>query len=335
MKKKIIVFGATGHLGAYTVDYLNEKIDKNEYEIIATGRKDTSFFDQYNIKYCRINILNKDEFNILPQDNVYAVVSLCGAMPAATEGYNPYNYVNVNINGTLNILEYCRINNVDRIIFPQSESDLRGHWHDNVTIKPDMERKYELSGNYALYVLSKCTAVDMIEIYHNNFGLKRFIFRLPTVYHYRPNPYYFKNGKKIMLGYRELILKAMNGEDIEIWGNPKLFKDMVYVKDFAQMIYKAIITDTEGGVYNVGTGIGTTMEDIVKGIIEVFSPTGHKSKIIYCPEKENTKSFVMDITNVKKDLGYKPVYKYLDFLKDFKKEMELNRFKDLWGDGND
>lgn len=332
MKKKIIVFGATGHLGAYTIDYLSEVIDQNEYEIIATGRRNTSFFDRYNIKYVQIDILKKDSFDLLPKENVWAVVALCGAMPAATEGYNPYNYVEVNINGTLNILEYCRINNVNKIIFPQSESDLRGHWKDNVEIKPDMQRNYELSGNYGLYVLSKCTAVDMIEIYHNNFGLKRFIFRLPTVYHYRPNPYYFKNGQKVMLGYRQLIEKAMNGEDIEIWGNPKLFKDMVYVKDFAQMIYKAIISDIDGGIYNVGTGVGTTMEDIVKGIIEVFSPKDHKSNIIYCPDKDNTKSFVMNIDNVKKELGYEPKYDYIKFLEDFKKEMELNRFKELWGD---
>ena len=335
MKKKIIVFGATGHLGAYTIDYLYEHLDSKQFEIIATGRKETNFFDRYNIKYYSVDILQKEEFEKLPKENVYAVLSLCGAMPAATEGYNPYNYVNVNINGTLNILEYCRKNNIDRIIFPQSEADLSGHWKDNVIIKPDMQRDFKLSGNYALYVLSKCTAVDMIEIYHQNFGLKKFIFRLPTVYHYRPNPYYFKNGEKKMLGYRNLMEKARNGEDIEIWGNPKLVKDIVYVKDFAQLIYKAIIAECDGGIYNVGTGVGTSLEDIVKGIIEVFSPENHKSKIIYAPEKEDAKSFIMDITNSKKELKYEPQYDYISYLKDFKKEMELNRFKDLWGDVKD
>lgn len=332
MKKKIIIFGATGHLGAYTLDYLYDNIDKRKFEIIATGRKNTDFFDRYNIKYIQVDILKKEDFDKLPKENVYAVLALCGAMPAATKGYNPYNYVNVNINGTLNILEYCREYNVDRIIFPQSESDLSGHWGDNTVIKPDMARSFKLNGDYALYVLSKCTAMDMIEIYHENFGIKNFIFRLPTVYHYRPNPYYFKKGEKKMLGYRSLMQKAMNGEDIEIWGNPKLFKDIVYVKDFAQMIYKAILADRDGGVYNVGTGIGTTIEDIVKGIVDVFSPINNKSKIIYAPEKDDTKSFVMDIENAKRELGYVPKYNYLDYLKDFKKEMELNRFKDLWGE---
>lgn len=251
-------------------------------------------------------------------------------MPASIKGYNPYAYINVNILGILNILEYCKDVKADRIVFTQTESDLSGNWKENVVVKPDMSRNFSLKGNYALYVLSKCTAMDLIEIYFQNFGLKRFIFRLPTIYHYRPDPYFYKNGEKKLLGYRKLINQAIDGEPIELWGNPNLGKDIVYVKDFAQMVYKAIISNVDGGVYNVGTGVATSLKEIIEGIIEVFSPKDKKSKIIYCPEKEDTRSFVMDIENAKKELGYKPQYNYIEYLKDFKKEMELNRFAELW-----
>ena len=317
-------------MGAYTIDYLNDVIDKTKFEVIAVGRKDTNFFDRYKIKYIKVDVTNKADFEELPKDDVWAVICLVGAMPAATKGFNPQIYIDVNINGTLNILEYCRNNKINRIIFPQTEADLSGYWDDNVIIHPDMQRNYSLKGNYGLYVLSKCTAVDMIEYYYQNFGLKRFIFRLPTIYHYRPDPYYYKNGEKKMLGYRLLVQKAMNGETLEIWGNPKLGKDIVYVKDFAQMVYRATLAQNDGGIYNVGTGQLTTLKSIIYGIVEVFSPENNKSKIIECPEKEDTKSFVMDIENAKLDLGYEPKYDYISYLKDFKKEMELDRFKDLW-----
>lgn len=329
-KKKILVLGATGHLGAYTVDYLKDALNFEEYELIAVGRKETDFFAKQNIKYLQLDITQKSDFDNLPKENVHAVICLIGAMPASIKGYNPYAYIDVNVTGMLNVLEYCRENKVDRIIFTQTESDLSGNWGENVVVKPDMPRNYSLKGNYALYVLSKCTAMDLIEVYYQNFGLKRFIFRLPTVYHYRPDPYFYKNGEKKLLGYRKLINQAMAGEDIELWGNPLLGKDIVYVKDFTQMIYKAIISSVEGGVYNVGTGIATSLEDIIKGIIEVFSTGDKKSKIIYCPEKEDTRSFVMDIENAKEELGYEPQYDYISYLKDFKKEMELNRFDELW-----
>ena len=64
-------------------------------------------------------------------------------------------------------------------------------------------------------------------------------------------------------------------------------------------------------------------------MIEVFSPKDKKSVIIPCPEKPDSREFIMDISNAKVELGYEPQYHYLDYLRDFKKEMELNRFKEL------
>jgi len=328
--KKVIVFGATSHLGAYTVDYLKDKFKQDEYEIIAVGRKGTDFFNQLQIKYYQVDVTNKEDFRVLPTKNIHTVINLVGVMPAAMEGYNPYPYVDVNVTGVLNILEYCRKTEVDRIIYTQTEADLSGHWTENVVLKPDLPRKFSLKGNYSLYILTKCTGLDLIESYYQNYGLKRYIFRLPTVYHYRPDPHYYREGKKVMLGYRKLMEQAMKGEPIEMWGNPKLGKDIVYVKDFTQMVYKAIFANHDGGIYNVGTGKTVSLEDQVKGIVEVFSPEGHKSEIIPRPEKADSRAFVMDIEKAKKELGYEPQYNYIEYLKDFKREMELNRFAKLW-----
>lgn len=328
--KKIIVFGSTGHLGAYTIDYLSNNLDKNEFEIIAVGRKNTDFYSRQGIEYFRVDVTDKEGFNVLPINDVYAVVDFVGIMPAAMNGYNPYSYINVNIKGTLNLLEYSRKSRVNRIIFTQTEADLSGYWDKNVVLKPDMPRKFSYKGNYSLYIISKCTAVDLIESYYQNYGLKRFILRLPTVYHYRPDPYFYKDGTKKMLGYRQLINQAMAGEDIEMWGDPTLAKDIVYVKDFAQMVYKAILANNDGGIYNVGTGKAVSLEEQIKGIIEVFSPEGRKSKVIPRPEKPNARSFIMDIENARADLGYNPQFDYMNYLKDFKKEMESDRFAELW-----
>jgi len=50
----------------------------------------------------------------------------------------------------------------------------------------------------------------------------------------------YVNGKNVPLGYRYFIQKALNSETIEIWGDPQKAKDIVYVKDFNQMLNKAI-----------------------------------------------------------------------------------------------
>lgn len=322
--KKIIVFGATGNTGKYLIEYLIKNMDLEQFEIIAVGRKERPVELNENVSYFAVDITNKEKFDILPKEDVYAVVNFAGAMPAQMSKYNPQQYIDVNVTGTLNILEYCKKNNVDRIIYPQTEADLSGYWGKEKILKPDLPRKYSLSGNYGLYIISKCTAVDLIQHYHEQYGIKMFIFRLPTIYLYKNNPYYYVNFEKKMLGYRILIDKAMKGENIELWGDPTKSKDIVYVKDYCQMIYKALLVDKEKGIYNVGTGKGVSLQEQIEGMIEVFSPKENKSKIIYCPEKPNSREFIMDITNAKEELGYEPKYNYIDYLRDFKKEMEKN-----------
>ena len=76
----------------------------------------------------------------------------------------------------------------------------------------------------------------------------------------------YVNGEERVIAYKVLIKKAMAGETLEVWGDPKRAKDVVYVKDFNQMLIKGLESNTAEGIYNVGTGVPTTLEDQVKGI---------------------------------------------------------------------
>ena len=328
--KKIVIIGATGNTGTYLTEYLLENLNLLEYQIIAVGRRKTDFFNKYGIKYYQIDISKKEEFEKLPQAEIYGVIFLAAVLPAYMEGYSPESYISTNIIGAFNVLEYCRKSKCDRIIYPQTESDLSEYWDKIFKISPNLPRNFKYKGDHALYTISKNTAVDMIEHYNQTYGIKNFILRCPSIYSYSKNPYYYVNGKKQVLGYRQIIDKAIKGEEIELWGDPNRAKDIVYVKDFCQMIFKMLITKkVNKGIYNMGTGKAISLQEQIEGIIEVFSPRNKKSKIKYCPEKPNSRNFVMDISNAIEELDYKPKYSYLDYLKDFKKEMELDRFQEL------
>ncbi len=319
--KKIVVFGASGDTGKYFVRYFLDNYTGNEYRIIATGTRATDCFDRLGVPYYRVDITNKDDFSKLPKD-IYAVVDLAGAMPARMKGYNPYKYIDVNIIGNLNILEYCRENGADRILFAQSFGDIKDYGEENPLLTADLPRKFSFTNDHTIYVMSKNFAVDMIENYHQMYGLKRFIFRLPTIYLYSPEDMYYVDGLKRKVGYRLLIDKARAGETVEVWGDPNRVKDMVYVKDFCQMLYKAVFVDRECGYYNVGTGVGTSLVDQIKGMVEVFGKEGKKSNIVMRPDKPNAPQYIMDITPAVEELGYQPKYNYVDMLHDFKLEME-------------
>ena len=322
VKEKIIVFGATGNLGEYFIKYLFENLDLNKYEVIASGRKKEFDFGIDNLSYYCIDITDIKAFDQLPKDNVKAVIDFAGLLPAYKADDDPYAYIDVNVKGTLNVLEYCRKVGAERIMYTQTWADLNGYLKDKKPLEPLAPRKLIYTGDHSIYAITKCAAVDLIEHYHQEYGINNYIFRLPNIYLYSPVKYYYVNGEKKLISYRYMIDRAIKGEDIELWGNPDLGKDVVYIKDLCQMIYKSIFTEVKSGIYNAGTGIKTTMKEQIEGIIKVFSPKDNPSKIIYKPEKRDCDDFVMDIDNAKKELGYEPKYTYIKYLEDYKKEME-------------
>lgn len=329
--KKVVVIGATGNTGAYLVDDFCSSLNRGEYEVVAAGRRSTDFFERYGIDYVSVDISDPSTLEALPKNDVFAVVLLAGILPAYMSGYEPSRYLDVNSRGALNVLEYCRNVNADRILYAQTISDVLGSVApDNPIIHPYADRSIIMTGDHTVYALSKCFAVDLIRHYHAEYGVKGFVFRLPTVYTYTPDKTYNVDGVRRTLGYRLLMDKAMAAAELEIWGDPSRAKDVVNVKDFCQLLRKAVeADDVEGGFFNVGTGVGTTNEEWIRGIAEVFNPEGASSPIVYRPEMPDGPSYIMDIENCRELLGYEPEYDFVSFLKDFKKEMEMDRFAEL------
>ena len=193
MRKKIVVFGATGLIGAYTTIALSEK-----YSIIAVGRRksDNNFFANNGITYYSVDITQKEALNKIEEDNIYAVIHLAGVMPAAMEGYRPEEYVDSIIKGTLNVLNFCIDKKVDRIIFGQSRAD-SNYLMGKEPIPSDIVKKFPLVGDHAVYSICKNAAVDLIEHYYHQYGLKRFVLRLPTIYAYHPNSFFNVNVSSV------------------------------------------------------------------------------------------------------------------------------------------
>ncbi len=325
--KKVIIFGATGSMGLYVAEFCRMHLDASEYEVVAVGRRATDYFTRYGIKYYQADVTQSDSFSVLPKDDIYAVIDFAGILPAGMLEYRPKLYIDVNVTGAFNILEYCRETGADRFIYAQSYADIGGYIGERKVLSPDLPRKMNYTNDHAFYIISKNMAVDLAEHYHQVYGIRNIIFRLPNVYVYTPAKYYYVDGVKRLISYRYLIDRALRGEPLEIWGNPKKVRDMVYVKDFCQMVCKSLTADVQSVVYNVGTGAGTSLEDQIFGIAEVFCPEGKRSELIYRPDMPNAMEYVMDITNAVQELDYHPAYGYLNYLKDYKEEMNSNRFE--------
>lgn len=319
--KKVIVFGASGDIGWNFLRYLQGV--SQEFEIIAVSRTRHEEIKKMGIRHYEIDITDKSQFRVLP-DDIYAVVNFAGLMPARMEGYDPYKHIEVNIIGNLNILEYSVHSHADRILFTHSFGDIKDYGEENVLLRKDLARKFSYKSDHTVYVMCKNFTVDLMQNYKEVYGLKNFVFRCPTIYSWSPIDYYYVDGIKQKIAFREIIDKAINGETIEVWGDRNRVKDMIYVKDACQMFYRALLAEKDGGLYNVGTGKGVKLLEQIQGIVEVFSPQNRKSEIVFCPEKRNAPQYIMDITEAKLELGYKPQYDYIAMLRDMKYEKENN-----------
>lgn len=327
MNKKIIVFGATGNLGAHISVHLHGL----GYDVVPVGHRkdDHGFFADHGMTYHSVNIEDEGDFKTLPQGDVYAVLNFAGMLPAVMKGFSATPYVQSIIQGTLNVMEYTRKVGAERIIFPQTLFDIHHLFGTKVPIPADAQRQVP-EGDHWMYVIAKNAACDIIEHYYKEYGIRRFILRLSRIYLYHPNPYTYTDGKKTLVSDRLLIYKAMKGEPIEVWGDPCRLLETISVYDFLQIVQKALEADVDGGIYNVGSG-GTTLEERVRGIVEVFSPEGRKSPIVYRPDKPNGTQFVLDIQKTVFELGYEPKYSWRDYLLRFREEMETQPFAKLWG----
>ena len=135
--KKIIVFGATGNIGAYFTSYCKENLDAEQYEVIAVGRRKTDFFEKNGISYVNVDICKDEDFAALPTEDIYAVVNAAGLLPAYLKEYDPFAYVETNIKGGLRILEYARKTNADRVLYTQTWAEQAGYWGKEEVLSPD------------------------------------------------------------------------------------------------------------------------------------------------------------------------------------------------------
>ncbi|MDE4453836.1 NAD-dependent epimerase/dehydratase family protein [Psychrobacter sp. DAB_AL62B] len=307
--KNILVIGASGSLGKGVVEEL-----KDRYSI--TGTYTTRPFKIDNIVSKKLDITKRKDFDVLESD-YDAVFLVAGAMPAMMEGYTPQSYIDVNITGVMNVLEYCRTKKIPKLIYIQTFSDVSASFYTGIPIQDDSPRTLTLTGDHAIYAISKVAACDLIEHYHQEYGLQTIIFRIPTVYCNDNNHKYFVDGELKTKAYIKMIESIMNDRKVEVWGNPKNSKDMPYIKDFAVLIHKALENDIAQGVFNAGTGNPVSLEELVDTMIEVFSE-GEAIDKKYLPDKPSQPNFTFDMQKTKEAFDYSPSFGIKKMLIDIK-----------------
>ncbi len=329
----IVIIGATGFIGMYTAEAFLKKGKK----VLATGRNERlgKKLEEMGAEFLKLDVTNKEDFSKLPTEGVEGVILLAGLLPANTtadleQDENAADYFTVNVIGAINVLEYCRKNGIKKIIGNCSYSDVSGAWGKGYPITEQEPRDFKFTGDHAVYVISRNACNDVMEYYNQQHGMQCAWFRFPPVYGVGPHGTIYVNGKAYKSGIATFIDNAREGKDIELWGDPHIKRDIVYVKDVATAYVMAMESEKTYGLYNMTSGTQLDLEDQAKAVIEVFG--GEKtSRIVYRPDKpNNTPSFLYSMEKAKRDFGFEPQFtSYIDMMRDYKKELESGRWDDL------
>lgn len=318
---KVLVIGGSGSLGKVITNRVSER-----HEVTGTYCHTYPSKMDSKLKFEKLDVTNTEEFGKLDRD-FDTVVLVSGMMPANMSGYEPKLYIDVNISGVLNVLEFCRENSIKKLIYVMTFSDVAAAFYSGIPIKENQGRSLNMTGDHAVYGISKATACDLIEHYHQEYDMQTIIFRIPTVYCADDNLNYYVDGVKKTKAYVKMIRSVVQNKSIEIWGNPNNSKDMPYVDDFARLVGLALENDNAQGLYNAGTGLPVSLEQFVNSVISVFGDGQYIHKI-YRPEMPSQPNFTFDMTKTEKTFNFKPKFDIEHILLEMKKQLP----EDLWLD---
>ncbi|MEQ1814344.1 MAG: NAD-dependent epimerase/dehydratase family protein [Candidatus Nitrotoga sp.] len=301
-EKRIVLVGGTGFLGRH----ITEKLVRDGYKnIILVSRGGTTGTLPSAVSSAQANFGNTEEMNrILHADDV--VVHLgCTTIPWTSE-LDRAGDIADNVIGTVNLLESCVSRGIRKFVYVSSGGTVYGN-HGAVAVLEEV-----LCAPIGAHGAMKLSTEQHVKLYKQQFGLETVIVRPSNVYGRT-----FESGRE--QGAVEIFLaRALNDKPISIWGDGTVTRDYVYIDDFFSRILR---DDVTGGVYNVGSGTGASLRELLDLIGHV---TQKNIMVNYLePRTFDVPYVVLDVSKAKSELGWSPKYSLADGFADYYRRLNL------------
>ncbi len=314
-QKKILVTGSSGFIGFHLCkSLLNDGFEvlgvdsMNNYYDVSLKQARLDRLKKYNnFNFNKIDISNYDL--IASSFNNYRpniVINLAAQAGVRYSIENPSIYIESNIVGFVNVIELCKKNKIDGLIYASSSSVYGG----NTTIP--FRESDSVRNPLALYGVTKRSNELIAHSYSHLFGLRTTGLRFFTVYGPwgRPDMAMFIFTKKIL-----------NGEPIHVYNNGNMKRDFTYIDDIISGTRSAMKKNYKYEIFNLGNNKSERLLDLIS-IIE--QNLGKKAEIKFFPmQPGDVKESFADITHSYNKLDYNPKVKIIEgvpsFIKWYKK----------------
>ena len=258
---KILVIGGAGFIGSFVVTELLKYPVKEVviYDNFARGNKQY-LEEQLKDERCSIfpfggDIRETDILDTAVQGKDY-VISLAAMWLLHCKDY-PRTAFNVNIAGTFNVFEACVKHNIKKLIWSSSASV----YGDAVELPMTEDHPFN---NKNFYGASKIAGEAMATAFNDRYGLKIIGLRYMNVY----GPH--QDQTAAYTGVVPIMLNKIEANEApSINGDGSQAYDFVYVEDVARSNVQALLSDQDFGMYNVGTEVQTTINELCELILEL------------------------------------------------------------------
>jgi len=98
------------------------------------------YYTSQKIAFAQVDLGCAADFEQLPKERVEAVVICSAHLPANVQEYDPQHYININVTGTVNVMEYCRRVRAGKVILASSHSDVAQLWNIGRPITEEDQR---------------------------------------------------------------------------------------------------------------------------------------------------------------------------------------------------
>ncbi len=306
---KILVTGGAGFIGS---NFIYHMIDKYpNYKIVCldaltyAGNLGTlkPLMDNGNFKFVKGDITDREFiFNLFKEELFNIVVNFAAESHVDRSIKNPGVFLNTNILGTQTLMDASREYKVER--YHQVSTD--EVYGDLPLDRDDLffteETPITTSSPYSA---SKASADLLVQAYHKTFKLPVTISRCSNNY----GPYHFPE-KLIPL----MISRALNNEDLPVYGTGENIRDWLYVEDHCKAIDLIIHNGRVGDVYNIGGHNEKSNLEVVKIILKELNKP--ESLIKYVTDRAgHDMRYAIDPTKINKELGWLPETKFEDGIK--------------------
>jgi UDP-glucose 4-epimerase len=307
MTRRVLVTGGAGFIGSHTADaLLAEGFAVDIIDNLSSGKRANV---PAAAKFHQIDIRSPEAAALVKDGGLDAVVHFAAQMDVRRSVSDPMFDADVNVRGTLNLLEAARpLPERPRFVFASTGGAVYG----DHTRPPNTETTAKEPDSP--YAVSKLAAEHYLAYYSRIHGFETVALRFANVYGPRQDPH----GEAGVVAIFSSRLLA--GESLTVFGDGSQTRDYVYVGDVAAAVRKAIdvTLDTAPRIdvraFNIGTGIPTSVLDLAGGMQKA---AGSSAQLQFAPKRagEQQDSFV-NIDKARRELGWSPRVALEDGLRD-------------------